>query len=1088
MTENTVVRGQVGIVAKGQTPNKIQAPGLKPLAHFLACLFLFSGLWPVKSGLLYAQTETATISGLVTDESGAVMSAAEVKLQSVERGTTQSTTTNNAGIYVFASVPPGQYQIRVDRAGFKQVDFLGLVVNVQDHIEQNFRLQVGSVSESVTVEAGGLNINTTDASVSTVIDRQFVENIPLNGRSFQSLISLTPGVLLVGSNGVGVSGEFSVNGQRTEGNYFTVDGVGANMGSNPVMINASGTGGNVASESALGTTQTMISLDALQEFRATTSTYSAEYGRTPGGQFSFLSRSGTNDWHGAAFDYFRNEALDANNWFNDAAGIPKTPERQNDFGGTLGGPVSVPRLYDGKDKTFFFFSYEGLRLQQPAGATTDEYPDLNLRKDAPAPLQPFLNSFPIPNGSEVLDANGSPIGLAYYTSAYSNPSSLEALSVRVDHSFTENMKLFARYGSTSSSTTQRFSGLGGNLADSQINSVDTKSITIGTTNLLSPQLSNDFRFNYARNKGEVDYELDTFGGARPFNLGAVPGFGGGSAPKFYEVSFYLLFGQEPEAVAGRRQAAQQQWNVTDAFALNHNSHSLKFGVDVRRLSTFLYNRQLGEDAFFYSENTVLQNAADFSDAYSDSFVPPEPIYLNFSAYAQDEWKVTPKLSLSLGLRWDVNPAPGNGTGAPPFTVDQIQNLNTSTLAPEGTSLWQTDYRAFAPRIGVAYAFQRSASWETVVRGGYGIFYDTGNTQGSEGFFGIGFGSDVPYSGLAFPLSAAQLQGLPAPSTASPYDNTVYAFDPHLRLPYTMQWNVAVQQAVGTNQALTVSYVGAEGRRLLFTSVLYPPTNPNFAADYGLQLTTSKSSSNYQALQLQFQRRLSHGLQALAAYTYSHSIDDGSNNFFTDQLVRASSDFDVRHNFQAGITYNIPGGYAKGFVGLLVSGWGLDARISARSGLPIDVVEGRTVLPNGNLINLRPDLVPGAPLYLYEPQYPGGRIINFNAFTAPPPNTEGNSPRNLARDFNAVQADLAIRREFPMGEKLRLSLRAEAFNLFNHPNFSDVANSLSNGPYNPSSRTGFGVAQATLNNSLGGLNPLYQVGGPRSLQLMLRLTF
>jgi hypothetical protein len=320
------------------------------------------------------QTETATISGLVTDVTGGVVAGAEVKLQSVERGTIAAATSNDAGIYVFANVHPGQYQISVHKAGFRQVDLLGMIVNVQDHIEQNFRLQVGSVAESVTVKANDLHINTTDASVSTVVDQSYVKNMPLNGRSFQDLILLTPGIVTQSSQsslsccaGLGSTGEFSVNGQRAEANNYTVDGVSANLGAtNGVfMITGAGASGSLPGATALGTTQALVSVDDLQEFRVQSSAYSAEYGRNPGGQFAFETKSGSNLWHGSAYDYLRNDFFDANDWFNDYLKTPEPPLRQNDFGGTLGGPVRIPRLYDGKDKTFFFVSYEGLRLLQP---------------------------------------------------------------------------------------------------------------------------------------------------------------------------------------------------------------------------------------------------------------------------------------------------------------------------------------------------------------------------------------------------------------------------------------------------------------------------------------------------------------------------------------------------------------------------------------------------------------------------------------------------------------------------------------------------------------------------------------------------
>jgi hypothetical protein len=1052
---------------------------------------------------------TATLTGRIVDPKGLAVPDVKVQVVNAATGVEQSTMTNSDGYYTIPALAPSMYRITVDKAGFKQIVKTDVTLHVEDVVSVNFSLQIGSMSETVTVNGGGININTTDAAVSTVIDLQFVENIPLNGRSLQSLITLTPGVLTTRGGSVGRQGEFSVNGQRTEANYYTVDGVSGNTGGDAgVGLNSAGLSGSVPSQTVLGTTQSLVSLDALQEFRATTSTYSAEYGRTPGGQFSFVSRSGTNAWHGTAFDYFRNEALDANNWFSDAGGIAKTPERQNDFGGTLGGPFFIPGLYNGKDRTFFFFSYEGLRLLLPAGATTDQYPDTCLRNATSActgtvvspeyqKLRPFLNAWPVPNGPEVLDGSGNPTGLALYTAAYSNPSNLDSVSIRVDHNLTKNTKIFGRYNSTSSASNSRQGGA--DLASTGDLLGDVKSVTVGASTAFSARLVNELRFNYTRNDSGNHFLLDNFGGAQPFRLGQVPGFGGGkSDAPGDQLDFFLFFGNAPTFIINQSKGLQRQWNVTDVFTLTHGVHALKLGIDYRRLSTFLNTNLLTEGAFFFSEQDVLAGSPTLSFASSSYPKPPEPVYTNFSGYAQDEWRMSSRLTLSLGLRWDVNPPPGNANGISPYNLNQITDLNTAQLAPPGTPLWQTDYLGFAPRLGVAYLLRGVAGHETVVRGGFGIFYDMGNTLGSFGFNGVGFGSVNNYSSIPFPLTLAQLV-LPPPSTAAPYNLQVYAFDPHLRLPYTMQWNFSVEQALGASQTLKVMYVGSGGRRLLFSDTVFPPANlaPNFSQGLGLTLTTGRASSNYHAFQTQFQKRLSHGLQALASYAWSHSIDDGSSNFGTDQLLRASSDFDIRHNFQMALTYDLPGRYSNPFLSGAFKHWGVDTRLSTQSALPVDIICFQcAVLPDGTQINLRPDLLSGVPVYLYGAQYPGGRILNFNAFVAAPKGVQGDLPRNFARGFGSSQLDLAVRREFPLVERFRLQFRAEAFNILNHPNFGRIDNSLRHGPFTVTTMngkttySGFGGAGNTLNNSFdsSGLSPLYQTGGPRSLQVALKLLF
>jgi|HubBroStandDraft_6_1064221.scaffolds.fasta_scaffold00663_15 hypothetical protein len=1038
----------------------------------------------------FGQAESASISGTIVDRQGALVPDAQVSVINTDTDSKFETKTNGSGVYQFPFLKPGHYRIIVTKQGFKQIDLRDLTLNVQDSVNRNFTLDVGATSETVQVNGSAINFNTTDATVSTVIDRDFVENIPLNGRSFQDLETLVPGVALVQSNGVGNSGEITINGQRTEANSFSVDGVSANVGTSPGGFAGAGFAGGTAAETALGTTQSMVSVDALQEFRATTSTYSAEYGRTPGGQFSFTTRSGTNDWHGSAFDYFRNEALDANNWFNDAEGLPKEKERQNDFGGTLAGPIRIPHLYNGKDKTFFFFSYEGLRLWTPQGIQTSSVPDQTLRQQAPAALQPILNAFPLPNKGE----DGLNDGLGIYQVGASYPSSIDSISVRIDHNFSDKFKIFGRYANTPSVTSSTY------LATQQNNSINNRLATIGATNLFSPTQANEFRFNITQVDSASNIVFTSVNGATPFDITTLPGPNGGNLPiNGSAFTFSLGFGGYPSFSLGKSQNMQRQYNVTDTYSWTVGRHSLKFGIDWRRLATYAIPTVIEEYAEFPSEAAVLINNVGSSgviEAFSSAPSPVEPLYKNFSAFAQDEWKATSRLSLSMGLRWDVNPAPTNLSGPSPYTLNQITNLDTAQLAPAGTPLWKTDWRGFAPRLGGAYQLRQTPGRETVLRAGFGMFYDMGNALGSSGFQAIGFGSNAIFSNVSFPLTSAQVT-LPAPSIAPPYSNVVSAFDPNLKLPYTLEWNVALQQAVGSKQAITISYVGSAGRRLLETYFVDPEANPylGFAAGGGgANITKNGQTSDYDALQVQFQRTLSHGLQALASYTYSHSIDDASSNFgLVDLQERASSDFDIRHNFQSALTYDVPGEYSNPFLSGLLKHWSLDTRVTARSGLPVDVVGPQAFDPGTNtFVHFHPNLVAGEPLYLYGSQYPGARIINYNAFNVPTfgPgfDSEGDTPRNYARGFGAWQLNFGIRREFPIHERLHLQFRAEAFNLFNHTAFSGVYGNLSYGPYNPATLFGFGGATDTLNNTLGGLNALYQTGAPRSLQIALKLIF
>ena len=1034
------------------------------------------------------QTETATISGLVTDETGAVVPGAEVKLQSVDRGTVQSTITNNTGIYVFANVQPGQYQIRVQKAAFKQVDFLGLIINVQDHIEQNFRLQIGSVSESVTVNANDIHLNTTDAAVSTVVDQTYIKNMPLNGRSFQDLILLTPGTMTptpqpgFGPSAVGQTGEFSVNGQRTESNYYTVDGVSANVGATQGLNMTSGAGasGSVSAATALGTTQALVSVDALQEFRVQSSTYSAEYGRNPGGQFSFETKSGTNQWHGTAYDYLRNGFFDAQDWFNDYFHVPEPAIRQNDFGGTLGGPVRIPHLYNGKDKTFFFVSYEGLRLTSPQPASVNFVPDAALRASAPAPLNQALNAYPLPTGLDFGD------GIAQYVGSWSNPSSIDSTSVRFDHAVNDKLRFFFRFSDTGSSSSRRGTDATGDVPTMVTTTANTlRTYTAGVSSVFSSRLTNEFRLNYSANDTTLSQVIGALGGSTPVDLAQLAGLASGS-----DVAVILCYGESsscPALEQQRQSGAQRQWNLVDTASLSMGRHQFRFGLDYRRLAPFA---TLGSPFSYYEFDDPSSVTTNSSSADGGAFSSAYPLYTNFSAFAQDQWKVSQRLSLSLGLRWEVNPAPGVTQGLKPYTI-QGASPDTWTLAPQGTPLWQTAWFNFAPRLGIAYILHEAPGRETVVRVGGGVFFDTGQQLGSIGFYGgPGFSSVTCCPTLAFPSPIA------IPAIVNPplplYSPIPHGFASHLQLPYTLQWNTSVEQALGRSQALTLSYVGSHASRLLQLNQFSTPSNPNARA---FLFVRNGLTSDYDALQLQFRRRLTGGLTALASYTWSHCSDYSSSNVDYG-YQRGSCDFDVRHNLSTAFSYELPNVGHNGFANAVLHHWGFDDRFTARTAFPV-TLRGRRFAQTGTglLYFAGLNIVADQPVYLYgencasvlqglgdlQPGQgcPGGQAINPLAFTNVTSGF-GNAPRNFARGLGAWQMDMAVRREFPIHEGLRLQFRAEAFNVFNHPNFGSVHPFFGQGT--------FGQFTGTLASSPGVLNSLYRMGGPRSMQFALKLVF
>jgi hypothetical protein len=1040
-----------------------------------ACLLLV-----FSSSGLRAQSTSASLTGRITDPTKALI--ADTKISAINTATNfrYETTTNSSGEYYLTNLPPSLYRLEIEKPGFKKLIKPDVTLHVQVAIELNFELTLGSANETVTVESGAPLVNTESAAIGTVVDRQFVENLPLNGRSFQSLITLTPGVVLTKANEED-AGQFSVNGQRPDANYFTVDGVSANFAAVADTVLGQVAGGTLPATTAVGGLNNLVSIDALQEFKVLTSTYAAEYGRTPGAQVLIVTRSGTNAFHGTAFDYFRNDVLDANDWFANAKGLRKPAERQNDFGGVFGGPIL-------RDRTFFFFSYEGLRLRQPVTSIT-QVPSLATRQAVPASIRPFLDAYPLPNGPDTTN------GLAQFSASYSNPTSLDAVSVRVDHRLNDKLTIFGRYNHAPSSLTTRGPFSGALSVVSDIN-LRTQTLTIGATAAITPNMVNDFRFNWSRNDATNRNVLDDFGGAVPVPLSQFfpPSFDSSVSPVNFIFGIGGAFIQQGNANAVND--PQRQLNTIDSLSIAKGGHQLKFGVDYRRLFPEFNILRFNGSAIF--SNAAAAAAGTISSGQLISFAPPRfPVFLSTSTYGQDTWAITRRLTLTYGLRWEINFYPKEQNGLDPLTVTGLDSPASIAFAPKGTPLWHTTYGNFAPRVGLAYQLREKQN-QTVLRGGFGVYYDLGwggQLQAFAGSWPLVVREFLP-AGTAFPYDAT----VTTPSLTNPSlpATSLYVTVPNLKLPYTYEWNFTVEQALGSSQSLTASYVGAVGRHLLRQELLSNP-NPNFV---NLFVTTNLATSDYHALQLQFQRRLSKGLQALASYTWSHSIDDASTDFgfgasppaldVNPQVDRSSSDFDVRHAFNGAVTYNIPSPFAHGIGKAVLGDWAVDTIVTARSATPVNVlVSSSANLSFGGSLALRPDLIPGVPLYIDDPTVAGGRRFNPAALVPGPPSRQGTLPRNAFRGFRISQVDLAIRRQFELSERMRLQFRTEFFNVLNHPNFADPGNFqgniLSNALFGQSTQM-FGRGLTNPGGGSGGFNPLYQIGGPRSIQLALKLQF
>jgi hypothetical protein len=1050
---------------------------------------------------LHSQTETATIAGTITDQSGAVVPQAEVNLFNVETGVSTTTESNNSGLYVLTSVRPGTYRLAVSKQGMKRIVLTDLVVNVQDALGRNFIMQVGSRDESVTVSGEIFKLDTQSAAVSTVVDQQFVENMPLNGRSFQSLIELTPGVVVTISSAQ-APGQFAVNGQRNDANYFMVDGVSANFGSVANVFLGQTAFGLLPALTSGGGTNGLVSVDAMQEFRIQTSSFAPEYGRMPGSQIGIVTKSGSNRWSGTVYDYLRNDIFDARNYFN-APPEPKPALRQNDFGGTVGGPIW-------KDHTFFFFSYEGLRLSLPE--TADGYFFTAATKaylaEVNSPWSPIINATPTGMG-KLLDPTCDNINtpcLADLPIAYSAPSQFDAYSLRIDHKLTNRITLFARYNQTPSSQAAPY------YQESENANLNLNTATVGMTATISPSIVNDFRANWSQQFGSLIATNKNVYGAviPPLSVLYPPGLNPSNAQAYFAPSFAVnsLNTSVREGTLGVNTVSQ--WNFVDSLSKTITNHQLLFGVDFRRVDVNTHGLT-GDGIFPFSWNSIVSGIAD--EVLAEFADPMQAHTNNLSLFGQDTLKLTPRLTLTYGLRWEMNTPPVSDTsGKPLYAIQGIFDSKPLGLAPAGTPLWSTQLTGFAPRFGAAYRIAN----RTVVRAGFGLFYDLGYSGSLAYLMSLGF----PYS-RASEVGPAPLnldlpiyQPPPFTTTINTTAHTISGVDPHLRLPLTYEWNAAFERELGANQSITATYVGAYGQNLPYKVDIVP---------LGTQSSTiatvlNGAPSHYNALQLQFKRRMARGLQALFSYTLAKSTDSddglpGLSYFPSLSAVTlppiTPSDFDIRNSASAAVSYEIPSPYEWGgqAAQATLSGWALYGIWRVSSGPPLDVQMG-TISPTLGETNLRPALT-GQPVWIPDGTQPAGKALNPNAFTLPPNGVSDDALRNSIRSpYGINQIDLALRRRFNITEHVKLDFRAEYFNILNHPMFgggTTLGTSLApqtywgfcaSQPCTGQQVPGFGKVTPgyTLNVGLGGgggsggQSALYAIGGNRSCQLTLKLTF
>ncbi len=1009
--------------------------------------------------LAAAQSTNGTVSGIVLDPAGKAIPGADIEIVNDATGVRYPGRTNGEGIYAVPNLPPGPYRLQVSKIGFKTLIKPDIVLNVQDALAINFTLPIGAVSETLTIEGGAPLVNTESAAVSTVIDHNFIDQLPLNGRSFNTLLQLTPGVVIAPANSYN-TGQFSVAGQRTSSNNFVVDGVSANFGVSP-NSSVGAAGGSTQAMSALGGTSSLVSVEALQEFRIETSSFAPEFGRSPGGQVVLTTRSGTNDLHGGAYEYFRNNVLDANDWFANQARLPRAPERHNDFGGFLGAPIK-------KDSTFVFLSYEGARLRQPNTAVR-EVPSAYARATVPFQIAPFLLAYPEPDDRSSIPG----VFTASLTGNFSNPATLDAGSVRLDHTFHDHWTAFGRYNESPSFTAVRSNSLN----ELDTTTVGTRTLTGSITAMLAPEMSDTLRGNYSLQSSGIVSQLDSFGGAVIPSLSVL-------APSLENAqNTTVIFGTFDTGFFFEGPQAQNrstQIEFADDFSMSKGPHQMKFGVDYRGIYLDLGPSPILEYLVSSVQNFLSTGSADegifgFNAAHSKFLFPA------LSLYGQDTWKITPRLTLTYGLRWEFSPAPSARGGTTLAAWRNVTNPAQLSLARAGSALWSTTYGNVAPRIGAAY--QLNETGDFVLRAGWGTFYDLGTD--ATAYLGSTFPNETSACcpSATLPLTDAN-RYIPLLSSAPPYPDGTAGFAPNLKLPHSYQWNLALEKSFAGKQAVTATYLGQAGRELLRQEGLEQP-NTNFLGAF--LLTANHALSNYEALQVQYRRPVSGRLQAIMNYSWSHSLDNASDDTVTATAISsavlssrdyASSSFDVQQSFSGALSFRIPGLSNKDWPSLLTREWSLDGIVVARGGFPFNLqvltakIAGAYPLPNRT---------PGEPVWIPNPSAGGGKSLNPNAFTLPASSLQGTEGRNDIRGFGLTQADLSLGRTFSLTDRFKLQFRTDAFNVLNHPNFANPTSSFGEGPAPLESAS-------MLNKGLGGLNPLFQEGGPRSLQLSLKLLF
>ena len=1017
----------------------------------VVCLFL-------SSVMVFAQQNNAELSGTVTDPSGAVLTDTKVVIQQPSTGTTRETHTNSSGFYVFTQLPPGVYAVAVSHAGFADAKRENIELTVGQQARLDVRMQIEAVASEAIVNAGTAQVETESAALSSVMDKDSIRELPLNGRDIVQLATLKPGVVLSrrSSDSAGSGVQLSIGGRRPDQISFVLDQSDINDANNNTPGSVSGA---------------LLGVDTLQEFRVITNAYSAEYGRSAGGVISAVTRSGSNQWHGSLFEFVRNSVFDAKNFF-DPANKPIPHFVRNQFGGLASGPVV-------HDKTFFLFSYEGLR--QRLGVTSQAVVPNTAARTGNLPsgsvvvnpaVPPYLKLIPLPNGRDFGDGSG----LFFSSGATADNENFYA--TRLDHRFSDKTSIFARYTYDAASV-QTPDNL-------QLIRSDTLSnnqyATVQATHVFSEHLINDVRISYNRSKSsQAFHDLRAIDPALSFLPGQPLG----------QISVTGFFSLGPSRF-GPNFSTLSLFQGGDDVSWIVGRHSIKLGFDERDI--LLPTSRPQSPWGFYQFNS-LANFLKASPFAVELTLPGSALVRHWhqamtSAYVQDDFHLSQNFTINAGLRYERITVPSERDGL----VANLRNPLHDAAPTVGQLYKNPSNLNFAPRVGVAW--DPFGDGKTSVRAGFGVFFDPLWTD----FYANAANRNPPFYTLGSVTKNLVFPNASAIATAGPnfvlgrLDGLVYS----PKNPYSLQYNFSIQREIVKGAVLTVAYAANHGVhevRLLDENQAIPiilpdgrkffpmnstVRNPNFT---GIRYKKTDGMSSYNALQTTFELRRSRYVSLHASYTYSKIIDDGSivttqgtdNDLPQDpdnrQAERGLSNYDLRHYFVSYLTADLPRLPGPQWLG---AGWQLNAISSLVSGNPFSVAVGfdqaRARFQAGTSPE-RPDLVPGRssnPI-LGSP----ARYFDPTAFALPAPGFYGNLGRNTIIGPGLAELDFSGNKTFRLTERTTLQFRTELFNVLNHPNFAI-----------PSQRT---VFSSTGRVGSAGLITATRTSS-RQLQLGLKLAF